>query len=84
VQRIQYAKNTALQEGRELADGDIQTACQQACPAQAIVFGDLADPDSRASKLHRDTRYYQVLGDVGTRPSVGYLKKVRRDMRVAG
>ena len=84
VQRIQSAKNAALQEKRSLADGDIQTACQQACPAQAIVFGDLADPHSRASKLRGDLRHYNVLADVGTRPNVGYLKKVRRPMRQAG
>jgi len=46
VQRIQLAKDTALQGKRELADGDIQTACQQACPTQAIIFGDLKDPNS--------------------------------------
>jgi len=84
VQRIQFAKNTALQGSRPLADGDIQTACQQACPAQAIVFGDLADPDSRASKLRRDPRHYNVLADVGAKPNVGYLKKVRRSMQQAG
>lgn len=77
VQRIQLAKNTALQGNRELADGDIQTACQQACPTQAIVFGDLKDPNSRVSRLHRDQRHYQVLEDLGVRPNVGYLKKVR-------
>jgi Fe-S-cluster-containing dehydrogenase component/anaerobic selenocysteine-containing dehydrogenase len=78
VQRIQSAKNTALKENRELTDGDIQTACQQACPAQAIVFGDLKDPNSRASRLRRNRRFYEVLEDLGTRPNVGYLKKVRR------
>jgi molybdopterin-containing oxidoreductase family iron-sulfur binding subunit len=77
VQRIQLAKNIALQGKRELADGDIQTACQQACPTQAIVFGDLKDPNSRASQLRRSQRHYKVLEDIGTRPNVGYLKKVR-------
>ena len=80
VQRIQLAKNTALQGKRELADGDIQTACQQACPSQAIVFGDLKDPDSRVSRLQRSQRNYQVLEDLGTRPNVTYLKKVRNPM----
>ena len=54
------------------------TACQQACPAQAIVFGDLADPDSRVARLARSPRHYHLLADLGTRPSVGYLTKVRR------
>jgi Fe-S-cluster-containing dehydrogenase component len=77
VQRIQFAKNTALQAGRELADGDIQTACQQACPTEAIVFGDMADANSRAAKLRHSPRFYNVLDDLGTQPAVGYLKKVR-------
>ncbi|MBZ5667815.1 MAG: 4Fe-4S dicluster domain-containing protein [Acidobacteriia bacterium] len=77
IQRIQLAKNTALQDKRDLVDGDIRTACQQACPTQAIVFGDLKHPDSRVSQLFRSRRYYQVLEELGTRPNVGYLKKVR-------
>ncbi|HLJ87678.1 MAG TPA: Fe-S-cluster-containing hydrogenase [Candidatus Angelobacter sp.] len=77
VQRIQLGKNIALQGKRELADGDIQTACQQACPSQAIVFGDLQDPNSRVSQLHNSQRNYRVLDSVGTRPNVGYLKKIR-------
>jgi molybdopterin-containing oxidoreductase family iron-sulfur binding subunit len=81
VQRIQLAKNIALQQGnRPLAEGDIQTACQQSCPTQAIVFGDLKDPNSRVSQLQRSQRSYQVLDDLGTRPNVGYLKKVRNPM----
>jgi molybdopterin-containing oxidoreductase family iron-sulfur binding subunit len=80
VQRIQLAKNIALQGKRELADGEIQTACQQACPTQAIVFGDLNDPNSRVSQMQRSRRHYQVLDDLGTRPNVGYLKKVRNPL----
>jgi MoCo/4Fe-4S cofactor protein with predicted Tat translocation signal len=80
VQRIQLAKNVALQGKRELADGEIQTACQQACPTQAIVFGDLKDPNSRVSQMQRSRRNYRVLDDVGTRPNVGYLKKVRNPL----
>jgi len=80
VQRIQLAKNIALQEKRELAEGDIQTACQQACPTQAIVFGDLKDPKSQVSQLRRQQRHYQVLEELGTRPNVGYLKRVRNQM----
>jgi molybdopterin-containing oxidoreductase family iron-sulfur binding subunit len=77
VQRVQAAKVAAKQQGRALADGDIQTACQQACPAQAIVFGDASDPASRLSVLRKEPRHYQVLGELGTRPNVGYLTKVR-------
>jgi molybdopterin-containing oxidoreductase family iron-sulfur binding subunit len=77
VQRIQLSKNIALQGKRELVDGEIKTACQQACPTEAIVFGDLKDPNSKASQLRRAQRHYQVLEDLGTRPNVGYLKKVR-------
>jgi Fe-S-cluster-containing dehydrogenase component len=77
VQRIQLAKNIALQGKRTVVDGDIQTACQQACPTHAIVFGDLKDPNSRISQLWHDRRRYQVLEELGTRPNVAYLKKVR-------
>jgi molybdopterin-containing oxidoreductase family iron-sulfur binding subunit len=77
VQRIQQAKSDALQRQRPLDDGDIQTACQQACPTQAITFGDLKDPKSRLSALRRSPRHYRVLEELGTRPSVGYLKRIR-------
>jgi len=77
VQRIQEGKLAAEREGRRLSDGDITTACQQVCPAEAIVFGDLADPNSRVAQLHRSPRRYGVLEELGTRPSVGYLTKVR-------
>ena len=77
VQRIQSAKNLALQEKRELADDEIQTACQQVCPSHAIVFGDLKNPQSRVSQLQRSHRNYRVLEELGTRPKVAYLKRVR-------
>ncbi|MEE8193436.1 MAG: hypothetical protein V3T74_11875, partial [Gemmatimonadales bacterium] len=66
-----------LDGDRELVDGEIVTACQQTCPADAIVFGDLNDPNSRVSQASRDTRGYHVLGGLNTRPAVTYLKKVR-------
>lgn len=81
VQRIQLAKNAALQGKRELVDGEIQTACQQACPTQAIVFGDLKDPNSHVALLQHSQRRYQVLDELGTRPNVSYLKKVRNPVR---
>lgn len=80
IQRIQAAKNLALQQGHPVLDGEIQTACQQVCPAQAIVFGDLQDPQSRASRLRADHRYYHVLEELGTQPNVGYLAKVRQTL----
>jgi molybdopterin-containing oxidoreductase family iron-sulfur binding subunit len=83
VQRIQLAKNIALQGKRTLVDGDIQTACQQACPTQAIVFGDLKDPNSRVSRLRASQRHYEVLEELGVRPNVGYLKKVRNQLKNA-
>ena len=77
VQRIQDGRRTAQQEGREVRDGDIRTACQQACPAQAIVFGDLQNPATRVAQLAREARHYHLLANLGTRPTVGYLSKVR-------
>jgi molybdopterin-containing oxidoreductase family iron-sulfur binding subunit len=59
-------------------DGDIQTACQQTCPTNAITFGNLKDPQSAASKHREAPRAYDVLDELGTRPSVTYLKKVTR------
>jgi len=76
VQRIQLGKNQALLQRRSPADGDVATACQQACPTGAIVFGDLADPKSRVSKRLADRRAYHVLEELGTRPNVSYLKKI--------
>lgn len=77
AQRIQEASIEAKREGKELSDGSIQTACQQSCPANAIVFGDMNDPESRVSALRRSRRRYQVLGELNVRPSVAYLKLVR-------
>ena len=77
VQRIQAGKLAAEMDGRPVADGDIQTACQQVCSAQAIVFGDLADPGSRVSAAVRSGRRYRVLEELGTRPSVSYLTRVK-------
>jgi molybdopterin-containing oxidoreductase family iron-sulfur binding subunit len=77
VQRIQEAKMEAGQLDRTPRDGDIQTACQQSCPAQAIIFGDLNDPKSRVARLAASPRSYQVLGELNIQPSVSYLSLVR-------
>jgi Fe-S-cluster-containing dehydrogenase component len=78
VQRIQEAKIDAKRRGTTLRDGEVQTACQQSCPAQAIVFGDLNDPASRVAKLMASGRRYVVLEELNVRPSVAYLKIVRQ------
>ncbi|MBI9062079.1 MAG: Fe-S-cluster-containing hydrogenase [Marinilabiliaceae bacterium] len=77
IQRIQDKKLTAKKDGRSLKDGEIQTACQQTCPANAIVFGDMNDPDSEISKHLNDARQYGLLEEIHTLPSVVYLSKVR-------
>ena len=77
VQRIQAGKFEAKGEGRDVADGDIETACQQSCPAEAIVFGDLNDPESRVSKMRHDPRHYLVFEELNIQPSVGYMRLVR-------
>jgi Fe-S-cluster-containing dehydrogenase component len=77
VQRIEEAKIHARNEGRNIRDGEIQTACQQSCPAHAITFGDLVDVDSRAGKLKHDERDYILLEELNLRPQISYLAKVR-------
>jgi len=79
VQRIQEKKQLAKLEGRAIAEGEIKTACSQSCPGNAIVFGDLANPESRISKLFKDKRNYHLLEELHTLPSVGYLTKVRNE-----
>ena len=76
VQRIRRAEKTAKFESRPLADGELQTACAQACPTDALVFGNLKDSESKVSKLSKDRRHYRVLEEQGTEPSVFYLKRV--------
>jgi molybdopterin-containing oxidoreductase family iron-sulfur binding subunit len=79
VQRIEHARIAARREGnRPIRDGEIQTACQQSCPAGAIVFGDLNDPKSRVSKLFAQARAYGLLdGYLNTKPRTVYLARVR-------
>ncbi len=77
VQRIKEAKLVALNEKRTLRDGDIQTACSQACPSNAIVFGDLNDKNSRVAKLQTLARSYAMLFELNIRPRTQYLAKIR-------
>jgi anaerobic selenocysteine-containing dehydrogenase/Fe-S-cluster-containing dehydrogenase component len=84
VQRIVAAKALAREAGRQVKDGDMQTACQQTCPTRAINFGNLKDGSAQVSKLSRSPRGYHALEDVGTRPSVTYLKKIVRGGGPAG
>ena len=77
IQRIKRGKQDADLENRAVADGDIQPACVQSCPAEAMVFGDLADPESRVSKWSQNGRATQLLGELGTKPKVFYLESAK-------
>ena len=77
TQRINRVKIDARLAGRELRDGDVKTACQQACPASAIEFGDTRDPSSRVVKAKADPRNYALLDELNTKPRTTYLGKVR-------
>jgi len=77
VQRISEGRIRAEQENRKIQDGEVLTACQQACPADAIIFGDMNDPNSRVSKLKANMRNFGLLEDLNTRPRTTYLAVVR-------
>jgi molybdopterin-containing oxidoreductase family iron-sulfur binding subunit len=77
VQRINRAKIDTKLAGRDLRDGDVRTACQQACPASAIEFGDIRDASSRVAKAKADPRNYALLEELNTKPRTTYLAKVR-------
>ena len=77
VQRIRQAENRATLEGRTVRDGDVVPACQQSCPAEAIVFGNIRDPESRVAQVSEGERTYRVLDVlINTQPAVNYLRKV--------
>ena len=76
LQRIANARIEAQKENRRIRDGEVVTACQAACPTEAIVFGDLNDAASRVSRAKADARDYALLGELGTRPRTTYLAKL--------
>ncbi|MEZ0392752.1 MAG: TAT-variant-translocated molybdopterin oxidoreductase [Pseudobdellovibrionaceae bacterium] len=79
VHRIKAGKSKAKLENRELQDGEFTTACAQACPTDAITFGDINNPESRVAKLFAEKRQYAVLEEFHTAPNVRYLSKIRND-----
>lgn len=79
TQRIEAAHIAADKENRAIRDGEVVTACQQACPTRAIVFGDINDPHSEVARLKRNGRHYVLLEEQGTRPRTTYLARWRED-----
>jgi MoCo/4Fe-4S cofactor protein with predicted Tat translocation signal len=77
VQRISEHRIDSEREDRKIQDGELQTACQQSCPANAIIFGNINDPNSRVSKLKAGARNYSLLADLNTRPRTTYLAEIR-------
>ncbi len=77
TQRINQSKITAKNEGRILKDGEVKTACQQSCPANAIVFGNINDPDSAVSRIKKQNRNYTMLGELNLKTRNTFLAKLR-------
>ncbi len=80
VQRIQLGKLDAKKEKRRVKDGEVVTACAQSCPTNAIVFGDMNNPESTISKIlevEEEGRAFHVLEEINVRPQISYLTKIR-------
>jgi len=77
VQRIERKRIETRIAGVSIKDGELETACQQGCPARAIEFGSLNDPNAKVTRLHADARRYDLLHEIGTRPRTAYLARVR-------
>jgi molybdopterin-containing oxidoreductase family iron-sulfur binding subunit len=77
IQRIETAQIEANKDSRRIRDGEIVTACQAACPTQAIRFGDISDKDSSVSQAKTSPRNYAMLNELGTRPRTTYLARIR-------
>ncbi len=84
IHRIKDVQRAAKLEDRPLKDGDVKTACQQSCPANAIVFGDLKDPESKVSKLFNIENSYTLLEELNAKPAVKYLSKIRNTDALKG
>ena len=81
VQRIASARIEAEKDDRRVRDGEIVTACQAVCPADAIVFGDLNDPNSQVVKLKNDPRNYVLLNELNTQPRTTYLAGLKNQSK---
>jgi molybdopterin-containing oxidoreductase family iron-sulfur binding subunit len=77
VQRINVARIAAEKEDRKIGDGEVVTACQGVCPSQAILFGDINDPNSRVAKAKSDPRNYGILTELNTRPRTTFQARLR-------
>jgi MoCo/4Fe-4S cofactor protein with predicted Tat translocation signal len=84
VQRINRARQDSKVQDRAIRDGEIKTACQAACPTDAIVFGNINDPDSRVAQLKAEAHNYGVLADINTRPRTTYLAAIRNPSEELG
>jgi len=76
LQRISAARIESKKQGRRIRDGEVITACAQACPAEAIVFGDISDSNSHVSRLKAEPLDFSMLGELNTRPRTTYLAKL--------
>src|SRR5437868_14411321 len=77
MQRITQGRIDAERQDRAVRGSEVQTACQQSCPANAIIFGNINDPNSQVAKLKAESRNYSLLADLNTRPRTTYLAEVR-------